>query len=261
MLIDSHAHVTHENYEESPQEIIDIARKNGVEKIINISTSLEDSKKSVAELEDIADIYTTIGIYPHENQNIPIEELISDLKILAQNSTNVVGIGECGIDIVDFDGIRPIQGPNGQIALFKAQIDLALQLNLPVIIHNRNADAYILEVLEGYKNTNLKSVVHCFTSDWDFGNKILDLGHYISFSGIVTYKSGEGIHETVAKIPSNKYLLETDAPYLAPTGHRGEKNYPHYVKIIAEKVATIRNSSLEQVENESYKNSVAFFNL
>jgi len=129
-----------------------------------------------------------------------------------------------------------------------------IKLNL-----ERNGDYDVLEILEKYRDTNLKGVMHCFTSTWDYAKQILDLGFYISFTAIITYPSAKNLHEVVKNVPRNRFLVETDAPLLPPQGYRGQTNYPKYVKIIAEKIAEIRNSSIDEISNFTYKNTCDLF--
>lgn len=253
MLIDSHCHLFDEKYNDT-KAILNNALDFGVSKMISIGTSLEDSLDTALKIRLYQEVSGTIGVYPQENTSYSIDEIIKKLEEIYSRSSKIVAIGEIGIDIVE-DMKRPLEQ---QKQLFTAQINLAKKLNLPIVIHNRNGTKEVLEVL---KNNNHYGVLHCFVEDWEVAKKFLDLGFLISFSGIITYKSGVGIHETVKNIPSDRYLIETDSPYLSPQGYRKETNEPKYVRIVAEKVAEIRNSSLQVVSEESTKNATALFKL
>jgi TatD DNase family protein len=173
-----------------------------------------------------------------------------------------VGIGECGLDIPEGKVSYPTRVLEEQKELFKLQVGLAAERGLPVVIHNRNADEEVIKILEKYKNTNLKGVAHCYVSDWEFAKRLLHLNIRISFSGIITYKSAGGdLLDAVKKVPESSLLVETDAPWLPPQGHRGEVNYPKYVKITAAKIAEIRNSPYERIAELSYKNTCDLFDL
>lgn len=263
MLIDSHCHLPHEKYDKNPDEIIAEAKEVGVEKLITIGTSLDESVKTLKLAGEHEDVYCTVGVYPHEDLDLSLDEIYRKLiKILNSSRKNIVGIGECGLDLQDGETDYRTRPLDEQKELFKLQVGLAVERGLPVIIHNRNADDETFKILEKYKNTKLKGVAHCYVSDWEFAKKLLHLNINISFSGIVTYRSaGEKLLEAVKKVPERNILVETDAPYLAPEGHRGEVNYPKYVKITAAKIAEVRNSSPERIEELTYENTCSLFNL
>jgi len=182
MFIDSHCHLTSPKYKDA-EKVVEGAKGAGVVKLITVGTSVADSKASLAVAEKFANVYSTAGIYPHEDKNSNIGDVKIALQSIAGLSKKVVGIGECGIDITNRKNQRPI---GDQINLFQAQIELALETGLPLIIHNRNGDEHILSLLDKNRSKGLKGVVHCFTGSWDFAQKILAFGFYISFSGIIT---------------------------------------------------------------------------
>ncbi len=260
MLIDSHCHIPHEKYDISVASLIDEALKEEVAKFIAIGTSLEESLLTIETTKQHAVVFCTIGVYPHENQSTSLSVIYEDLKNLLDHHKNkIVGIGECGIDKTDYESNRKLPD---QLELFKLQIGLALGYDLPLVIHNRNGDDEILRTLEKYKNTGLKGVIHCFSSNWDFAQKILDLGFYLSFAGMITYPSvSKDLLDVVEKVPQDRFLVETDSPYLPPQSHRGKTNYPKYVKITAEKIAQIRKSSFSEVAHQTYDNTCRLFNL
>lgn len=263
MLIDSHCHLPHEKYKKSVEDIVLEAKDAGVEKLIAIGASLHDSEQALKTARIHPNIYCTAGVHPHEDLEFSLEEIHRRLRdILNSSRKDIVGIGECGLDIPNGELSYPIRPLEEQKELFKLQIGLAVERELPLVIHNRNADEELLKILEKYKNTGLKGVSHCYVSDWEFAKKLLHLNISISFSGIVTYPSaGEKLIEAVKKVPESHVLVETDAPYLPPQGRRGEVNYPKYVKITAAKVAELRNIPLERLERFTYKNTCNLFNL
>ena len=263
MLIDSHCHLPDKKYKKAVDEIVHEAQQVGVEKLIAVGTSIENSRNTLATAREFDDVYCTVGVYPHEDLNLSLDKINQKLRDLLNSSRkDIVGIGECGLDIPEGSVPYPTRLLNEQKELFKLQIGLAVERGLPIAIHNRNADEEVLEVLEKYKNTDLKGVAHCFVSDWEYAKKLLHLNIMISFSGIITYPSaGEELIDAVKKIPESSLLVETDAPWLPPQGHRGEVNYPKYVKITAAKIAEIRNSSPERIAELSYKNTRNLFNL
>lgn len=247
----------------SPEDILEDGRRAGVNGFVTIGTSLEDSQEALMFARNHKDVFCSIGIYPHENLDVPLGDVHSKLLDLYKNSKNkIVAIGECGIDKSDFDGARNLES---QLELFKLQVGFAVEHDLPIIIHNRDGSEEIIRTLKKYSKyhgSRLKGVAHCFTQDWELAREYLDLGFYISFSGIITFPSaGEDLTHVVKKVPHNRYLIETDAPYLAPQGHRGEVNYPKYVKIVAEKVAELRNIPFSEVEKESVSNTQRIFSI
>lgn len=260
MLIDSHCHLPHKNYALSTKQVVEEAVKAGVSHMVAIGTSVKENATTLKEIQSYDNVYASIGIYPHEDQKISPQDLYTSLeKAYSGNEDKVIAVGECGIDISNWQNGRSLEE---QKELFKLQIGFAVEKDLPLIIHNRNGDECVLAILTKYRGTSLHGVAHCFSSTWETAKKLLDLNFYISFAGNVTYKSAAaGMLETVANVPTDRYLVETDAPYLPPQGHRGEINYPKYVKITAEKIAEIRKISFKQVSQETFSNTARLFKL
>jgi TatD DNase family protein len=258
MLIDSHCQLPHEKYDKSVENILSEAKSFGVEKVIDIGTSVKENRKVIEMANNYPEIYCSIGIYPHEDRNKILNELEKSLENSLTKSPKIIGIGECGVDISNWKGGR---GLDEQLDIFDMQVKFAKRNDLPIIIHNRNGDDYILNILKKNHDSKLKGVIHCFDSNWDFAKKVLDLGFYISFTNMVTYKNKEELLEVVKKVPEDKFLVETDAPYLPPQQFRGEINYPKYVKIVAEKVAQVKQKTFEEISELSYTNTCSLFNL
>jgi TatD DNase family protein len=256
MLIDSHCHLPY-NLNEA-KSLVEGAKKEGVGRFINIGTSINDSKKAIEAAEQLEDVFATVAVYPHEERGVEISTLEEKLSKLVNSSKKVVAIGECGLDISNRESGR---SPEEQTELFEMHIRLALEKDLPLVIHNRNGDAIVLKQLRKYKEPKLRGVAHCFASTWETAKELLDLGLYLSFSGMITYPSRTALLETVKKVPEDRFLVETDAPWLPPQGHRGEKNQPKYVKIVAQKVAEVRKVSFSTIEHISYSNTSCLFNL
>jgi len=252
MFIDTHLHLNSENYPD-PLSIIEKANLVGVNKFVTIGTKYEEFPE-ILNLTNHPQVFGTLGIYPTYDNHLHPEELISYIE---RNLTSkIVGIGECGFNQPFATFERNLLQ---QEEIFRRQIELANQLKLPLVIHTRNSDSETIRVLESYKNTNIKGVIHCFVSDYNFAKRALDLGFYLSFNGIITYKSGNSIYETIQKMPLDKIVLETDAPYLPPEGYRNTHNEPSLLPIIAEKVAEVRNIPLEKLKEQIYKNSLELF--
>ncbi|MBD3366068.1 YchF/TatD family DNA exonuclease [candidate division WWE3 bacterium] len=256
-FIDSHCHLPDIKHKKALEQILQEAQKEGVTKFINIGTSVKHNKKALKTAKNYLNVSATAAVYPHEDQNKSLKEIKTYLQNYIEiNKKDLVGIGETGIDITSWKNGR---SKKEQIELFEFQAHLAKEYDLPLIVHNRNGDKEVLQVLKNVKVP--KGVIHCFASKWDFAKEVLDLGFYISFSGLITYKSRDYLLETVKKVPNDRFLIGTDAPLLPPEGHRGEQNQPKYVKIIAQKVADVKGLSLEQVAKFSTSNAEELFDL
>jgi TatD DNase family protein len=256
MLIDSHCHLP--NNESAIKNILKEANENDVKNLVVIGTSIEENETVIEIINNFADIYGTIGIYPNSDREKDVNETIEQLKNQLKKSNKIVGIGECGIDITNWENQRPVEE---QIQLFKLQIDLALTNNLPIVIHNRNGDAQVLKILNEYEG-KVKGIAHCFDSSWETAKKLLDLNMYISFSGFITYNSKKYLLETVKNTPLDRILVETDSPYIVPKGVKEKQNTPKNVRITAQKVADVKELSLDDVMQATFKNTCeAYSNL
>ena len=258
MLIDSHCHLFHDKYNKKAADIVVDAVSEGVTRMICIGTSLEENIPVLKAVDSFPEVYGAIGIYPHDDLDIPVPVLMEKLEKQVKTNQKIVAIGECGIDITDWHGGRNI---NDQLILFEEQLKLAVKLKLPVVIHNRNGDAYVVELVKKYISNGLRGVIHCFVSNQEFAINMLNLGFYLSFSGNITYPSNRELREIVANVPNDRFLVETDSPYLPPQGHRGEVNEPKYVKIVAEKVADVKTISFEKACEYAYNNTCTLFNI
>ncbi len=270
-LVDSHCHLPSLAQKEDLEKILNDARQAGVEGFVTVGTSILSNTQSLELAKSYPAVFATASIYPHEDMDKSLSELEFYLRsFLKENRSNIVALGECGIDLptnplpknpsnnfLNCKEDKRLRSLTDQIALFKMQASLAQEFDLPLVIHNRNGDEYILSVLEelGIK----KGVLHCFSSSWDFASKILDLGLYISFSGFITYSSKKNLLETVAKVSSNRFLIETDSPFIPPKGSKAKRNEPKYVKLVAEKVALTRNLSFEKTAVLSTENARRLF--
>lgn len=267
-FIDSHCHLPNLHHKESLEKILNNAKEWGVEKFINIGTSVKENAEAVKVAEKYDPVFATVAIYPHEHRGEDIANLLSRLEKQAKSSKKVVAIGECGIDVSEWKNQRPLAE---QLELFEAQIKLAQQLNLPIVVHNRNGDNVVLKTLSDYyRNSNTRTgVIHCFDANWQMAQEFLNLGFYISFSGFITYPTKQDLVEVAQKVPSDRYLLETDSPFLLPEPARSEarvnsvdqKNEPKYVRMVGQKVAEIRQQSLETVALHSTQNTRKLFGI
>ena len=233
-MIDSHCHLDHEPLLSDLDNIIQRSKNAGIEKLLTISTSIESFSrvKELVHKDEI--IYGTIGIHPHEaNKDIVNSEFIE--KSLKDNN-KIIGIGETGLDFFYNNSDK-----DKQIDSFKIHIDAAIKTNVPLIIHSREAEEETFEILNDYKGQNLKILMHCFTGSKKFAKKLLDFNTFFSASGIITFKNSEELQDTFKFLPSDKILIETDSPFLAPVPNRGKKNEPSFINFTAAKLAEIRN--------------------
>ena len=253
-MIDSHCHLDHEHLFSDLNEIIKRSKINGIKKMLTISTTFESFKKilNIINLDEM--IYGTFGIHPHEcEKNLTNEK---DIIINIKKDKKLIGIGETGLDFFYNHSDK-----NKQISSFKSHIDAALTLNMPLIIHSRNAEEETIEILNAYKNQNLKILMHCFTGSLKFAQELITLNSFFSASGIITFKNSIELQNTFKIIPSNKILIETDSPYLAPIPMRGKKNEPSYIKYTLEKIAVLKNLNLKDMDKLTTNNFNSLFSM
>lgn len=251
MLIDSHAHLMDEMYKEDLQEVIKRCQENGIETVVNIGYSEETSKQAIELANKYDWMYAVIGLHPDECN---VKADIEFLKDLARNS-KVVAIGEIGLDY-HYDETNK----ENQAKYFIEQIKLANELNLPVVIHSRDADMDMLKILKENK-IQTKFVMHCFSSSVEVAKEILKLGGYISLAGTVTFKNAKNLLEVAKIVPEDKLLVETDCPYLTPEPNRGKRNEPSNVLYTAKKIAEIRGESFEKIAEITTKNTKEFYGI
>jgi len=258
MLVDTHAHLNHPQFAGDWKEALKRAKLAGVEVVINVGYDIPSSEKAVAQCHDAPSngsaIFASIAVHPHEAKNWN-ENAAGTLALLAQD-LRVIAIGEIGLDFhYDFS---PRQD---QFRAFEEQLDLAWRLNFPVILHIREAHPEALAVVKNFGKP-LRGVAHCFTGTWDEAKAWLDLGFYIGITGIVTFeRKSESVKEVAARTPLDRLLIETDAPYLAPVPHRGKRNEPAFLPIIAEFVAGLKGIPVAQLVEATWQNANALFRL
>ena len=239
-MIDSHCHLDHEPLVSDLNNVIERSKKMGIKKLLTISTSYESFERVAKIVNKDAIIYGTIGIHPHETKENKISaDFIA--KNLAKNS-KIIGVGETGLDFFYTNSDK-----NNQIDSFKVHIEAAIKSNKPIIIHSREAEDETFEILNGYRNKDLKILMHCFTGSKNFAKKLLRLNAYFSASGIITFKNASDLRETFKFLPLDKILIETDSPFLAPVPNRGKKNEPSFIDFTAQKLADIRNISKSDI--------------
>lgn len=253
MLIDSHTHLEMEEFDKDRDAVVERAKQAGVGLMITVGTSIAYCKKAIDLAGRYPDVYVAVGIHPHDVKDID-EATYDELRKMSA-SAKVVAFGEIGLDF--FRNLSPRQV---QIERFGEQLELASEIGLPVIIHDRNAHQETLDML-GSRQGRLSGVIHCFSGDRTMAGKCLDMGFRISIPGTVTFDKAEELRHVVQYVPLECLLVETDAPYLAPQPHRGKRNEPAYVAKTAAKIAELKGCSYEEVACRTTENAKALFSL
>ena len=253
-MIDSHCHLDHEPMFSDLKNVLTRSKESGVEKILSICTTKDSFHKIIEIIKIDPIIYGTYGIHPHEANT----DLVTKEEIIKNVSSNkkIIAIGESGLDFYYNHSSK-----EKQISSFKSHIEAAINLNVPIIVHSRNAEKETFDILNEYKKSKPKILMHCFTGSTEFANKLLTLGSYFSASGIITFKKSSDLRETFRLIPDDKLLIETDSPYLAPEPMRGRKNEPSYIKHTLEKLAVIKNVDVDKIDRVTSQNFNILFNL
>ena len=253
-LIDSHCHLIFENFEEDLEDVVQRLRSRGVKKLVHACCEFTEIPKLKKISDKFDEIFYSVGLHPLEAQKWEISSK-SVLKKSAKDDKRVVAIGELGLDF--FKSENKTQ----QIDALIPQMELACELELPVIIHCRDAANEMIDICYDLskKGQCPRGVLHCWTGNPNEMQQFLDLGFYISFSGIVTFPKANEIHECARLVPSDKYLIETDSPFLAPVPHRGKRNEPAFVENVANFIADLRSTELITIAKESTKNAEDLF--
>lgn len=245
-LFDTHTHLDFPMFDKDREKIISKFPLEGISKVVNVGCDKKSSIASIQLSEKYPFIYPSVGFHPHDAVNF--DE--SFLKRIATNK-NVVAIGEIGLDY-----FRNLSPKNVQKKVFFKQVEIAKKLDLPIILHNRDADNDCLEILKKFKD--LKVVFHCFSSSLSFAKSVIELGFFISFTGNITFKNSR-LFEVVEFVPLKKFFVETDSPYLSP--RRGKRNSPLNLLLIVQKIAQIKKLSTKEIAKITYENSLTFFGI
>jgi TatD DNase family protein len=282
MLIETHAHLDYPDFAPDFDDVLRRATEAGVTRIITIGTSVESSRRAVELAEKHPNVFAVIGVHPtfaREGE----DDVITPLRELAKNP-RVVAIGEIGLDYHYLPSIEAAKRKDVQVfnalqsateeqieatiedgaykskqaELFEQLLDLAVELRLNVVIHQRDAWDDTLEILRDY-GRQVSGVFHCFGGALEQANEVLDLGHLVSFTGIVTFKNGKQVREVAAKVPMDSFMVETDCPYLAPVPFRGKRCEPAYTRLVAEEIARARGISLEEIAGATTATAQEFF--
>ena len=251
MLTDTHCHLYYKDLKKDLQGVFDRANKLGVNRFICAATNMEDVHQCIEIAENYDQVFCSSGIHPHDTKDAP-KNYIEKIYNLMSND-NMVAIGEIGLDYY-----RNISDSNIQKKRLREQLKIALEIDKPVIIHNREADEDMISILTEFPE--ISGVAHCFSSNLDMANQLLELGYYISFSGNLTFKNSH-LPSIAKELPLDRLLVETDSPFLSPVPFRGKPNEPARVRYVAEKLAEIHNISLEEIANITSENASKIFRL
>ncbi len=256
MFIDSHCHLDRIDlapYQNDFSLFMQEAKNSKIDQMLCIAIDLESYPAMVELVKDYPSISLSVGVHPNEQDGK--DPTVEELTELA-NNPKVIAIGETGLDYFRSEGDLEWQHQR-----FRNHIQVAKLLDKPLIIHTREAGHDSLDVLAAEGAETVGGIIHCFTEDWEYAKKALDLGFYISFSGIVTFKNAQDIKDVAKKVPADRFLIETDSPYLSPVPFRGKPNYPIYVRYVAEHIAELRNTSVEEIAQLSSDNFKTLFKL
>ena len=246
-MIDSHCHLDHEHLIANLDQVIANSKNVGVEKLLTICTTLQSYEKITNIVKKDPMIFGTFGIHPHETKNNDVskDEIITKINL----NNKIIGVGETGLDFYYNNSDKDLQ-----IKSFQKHIDAAKDLNIPLIIHSRNAEDETYDILKKNHSNKLKILMHCFTGSTEFASKLIPLNAFFSASGIITFKNSLNLQETFKMIPKNRLLIETDSPYLSPVPNRGKKNEPAFIKFTAEKLAELQNIKVSELVDITTKN-------
>ena len=246
-MIDSHCHLDHEPLINNLSDVITRSKAAGVDKILTICTTKESYKNILSIVKNDPMIYGTFGIHPHETNKDKVtkDQILNEIS----KEKKIIGIGETGLDFYYNNSDK-----EAQIKSFHEHIEASIDLNMPLIIHSRNAENETFDILNEYTNRDIKILMHCFTGSLNFAKKLMKLNAYFSASGIITFNNSLDLQKTFEQIPTDKLLVETDSPFLAPVPMRGKKNEPSYVKYTLEKLSNIKSINSQELDKITTNN-------
>jgi len=253
-IVDSHCHLYYEPYISNLQKTIDECKSKNVRRFLSIAVDLETSLKNIKISKKFNEIYCTVGLHPN-NVSVGQKDLDKILNLYSPKN-KIIGIGEAGIDLY-----RSKDNLSLQIDCFEKQIEFSIKNDLPIIVHSRNSEEETTEVLNKYKNKNLKFILHCFSGSEQFAKKCIELNGYIAFGGIITFKNSFHLAEICKQIPLNKLLVETDSPYLTPHPLRGKVNHPQNTSLVVEKIAKIKQKNFKEISKITTENFNELFKI
>lgn len=256
MLIDSHAHIQGKEYDGEVEAVIERARAAGVEKIIAVGGAgdMSSNTEAVVLAKSFPNIYATVGMHPHDAKDVGAEELVRLKKLTAHSK--VVAVGEAGLDYYYNYSPHDVQR-----RVFTQFIHMARETDLPIVVHERDAAQEAAELLRSEGSGKLRGVIHCFTGNYEAACAYLDLGFYLSFTGIVTFKNADPLRDVIRRAPLERMLVETDSPYLTPVPYRGKRNEPAHVRWVAETIAKVKGIDFEEVAETTTRNVQDLFKI
>jgi len=253
-FIDSHAHLDDERFDEDREELINSMQENGIEAVLNPGADLKTSRAAVALADKYPFIYAAVGCHPHDSKFMD-DDTMNIFRELAKNK-KVLGIGEIGLDYYYDNSDRETQK-----IWFREQIRLAKELDLPYIVHDRDAHEDIIRIMKEEHHTGTRGILHCYSGSVEMTREFMKLGFYISLGGPVTFKKAKTPKMVAKEVPMERLLIETDSPYLAPEPFRGKRNEPKFVKYVAEEIAGIREVTVSEIAEKTKENFKRLFNL
>lgn len=251
MIWDTHAHLDDPRYREDFDQVLENMKNAQISRVTNIGYDLASSQRSVELAHSYDFIYAAVGVHPHDAEGVTPETWETLLRLAKDEK--VIGWGEIGLDY-----FRDLSPRSIQQEIFIQQIELANQEGLPIIIHNREAHGDLLKIVKEHPPKH-GGVFHCYSGSWEMAKIVLNLGFYLSFAGPLTFKNNRQTVEVASKVPLDRFLVETDSPYLPPEPYRGKRNEPTYVQKVVAKIAELRELSLEEVAQQSFQNAVRLF--
>ena len=255
MLFDSHAHLNDARFDEDREALIQKLQEEHVDLVLNPGADIETSISSVELANKYDFIYAAVGVHPHDVKDLD-DTAIDTLRKLATENEKVVAIGEIGLDYYYDNSPREVQKE-----WFKKQIELANELKLPIIIHDRDAHQDTFEIIKNTKSPEIGCVLHCYSGNVELAKEYVKMGYYIGVGGVVTFKNSRVLKEVVKAIPLECIVVETDCPYLAPAPHRGKRNSSAYLPLVIEEIARLKEITAEEVENVTYENAQRLYGL
>ena len=254
MLIDTHAHLDMEDFDKDRDQVLERALQGGISHIISIGIDFSSSLKALQLANKYDFVYSSIGYHPHNSNDLDQQALKELRKLVSE--PKIIAWGEIGLDFY-----RRHSPPQKQMEAFRQQLELAIDFDLPVIIHDRDAHEELLKILKRVRKERPRGVIHCFSGDYDLAMVLIEMGYFISIPGTVTYKNALQVQDVASRIPLEYLLLETDAPFLAPVPKRGKRNEPLFVTYTAQKIAQLRNMDFQEVTHRTSENAKRLFNL
>jgi TatD DNase family protein len=251
MFIDSHAHIQLSQFNRDQEAVLKRANEAAVSTILIIGFDVETSLGAIELADKHKNLYATVGMHPHDAKDFTPDVLTTFRELLSH--PKVIALGEIGLDYY-----RNLSPPAVQKAVFEKQLDLAEEMEMPIIVHNRDAYMDILPILEA-RAGKIQGVLHCFTGDVELMNRSLEIGFHIGIGGIVTYPNATDVQAVAKEVPLERLLIETDCPWLAPQFRRGKRNEPAYVRAVAEKIAELRETSIEAIAEITTNNFNSLF--